>query len=92
MLIVSLANTRGGKAGRGKNKTSTVRVMELGSGGFGRIMKQFRYKVADAAGYVVAFNKAQSFIRKYQQAEARKKFTGVAGFNYGLFKGESDEK
>jgi len=85
MLIISSANTRGGKAGRGKNKTSTVRVMELDISGFGRIVAQYRYKVSDPATYVVAFNKAQSFIRK-------NKPKGVKGFNYGLFGKENNEQ
>ena len=57
LYIINQARTTGGKAGKGRNKTSTIRVLEDN-----RILKQFRFKVGDFSNRDVAIRKAVSFI------------------------------
>lgn len=53
----------GGKAGLGRNKTSTIQVVEYnGSGYF--IKKAFRYDTVSQASKLKAIQKAQNFISK----------------------------
>lgn len=50
----------GGKAGRGRNKTATIRVIE--NVGVWIIKKQFRFTVIDILGRSKAIDKAKKFI------------------------------
>ncbi len=56
---IKLANQTGGKAGRGRNKTSTVQVF-CGS----CIVKQFRFSMIDHESYKAAMMKAKHYIGK----------------------------
>ena len=53
----------GGKAGKGKNVTSSLQVIKRDANGF-RILKQFRYKVADRNSWKKAREKALVFIQE----------------------------
>lgn len=53
----------GGKAGKGKNKTSTVRVMDENN----CIIKSFRYQTNKADSYHRAWNKAVNYILANKQ-------------------------
>jgi hypothetical protein len=63
-LGINGARPSGGKAGKGHNKTSTVRVMDSGGPGFWRIIKRFRYNVGSAKSYIDAMEKARKYIRE----------------------------
>jgi len=62
------ANTRGGKAGHGKNKTTTLQVREPSPGGF-LLKKQIRYTTDKAK----AIQKAKDFIDTLEAALLRSK-------------------
>lgn len=56
------ANQRGGKAGRGHNKTTTLQVREPTSGDGYLLKKQIRYRVGDGHGYGGALHKAKLWV------------------------------
>lgn len=57
---VAFSQPTGGKAGRGKSKTSTVQVREVALQGAGFLLrKSFRYVVGDAASKKDALHKAE---------------------------------
>jgi hypothetical protein len=58
---ITTASQRGGKAGRGRNKTTTLQVREPASGGY-LLKKQIRYRVGDAHGYGGALHKAKLWV------------------------------
>ncbi len=57
MLKINYPKATGGKAGKGHNKTSTIRVLDTATN---CIVKQFRYKV----------NSGRSQIHAYVEADA----------------------
>jgi hypothetical protein len=60
--IIAESNERGGKAGRGFNKTKTLQVrQELGKGNGYLIKKQVTFTIGDAESY----NRAEDKCRKY---------------------------
>lgn len=54
----------GGKAGKGRNRTSSVQVRDKNSN---CIVKQFRFIVGNRKSWTVAINKALQFIDKELQ-------------------------
>lgn len=60
-LEVCRSDSRGGKAGRGKNKTATVQVREPIRNGW-IIKKQFRFEVGNTESYVAAEQKAWQYV------------------------------
>lgn len=50
--------TSGGKAGKGRNRTSTVQVRK-----YGFLKAQFRFLVDDVASYRAAMRKAEDFAK-----------------------------
>lgn len=58
---ISTSNQRGGKAGRGHNKTSTVQVRKPIPNGY-LLEKAYRYRVGDAHGYSNALHKAKLWV------------------------------
>jgi hypothetical protein len=62
-FTLALSNSRGGKAGTGKNKTATVQVREMLDPGHGFFLrKQVRFKVGDKASRQAAINRAKHWI------------------------------
>ena len=59
MYRVTLAQQVGDKAGRGHNKTSSVRVQE----GVGRILKRWKFFVDDPVSKVKALKKARDWVK-----------------------------
>lgn len=57
---IALASDRGGKAGKGCNKTSTVQVRWPCNGGY-TVEKQIRFRVGDDASLKKAVTKALQF-------------------------------
>lgn len=55
------ADDRGGKAGRGCNKTTTIRVCESTGTGY-CILKSFRYRGAEVGGRETAIAKAKVWV------------------------------
>ncbi len=58
---IKKANPTGGKAGKGRNKTSTVQVLYRSC-----VVKQFRYFVGDGKGFMDAWEKAIAYTKKTQ--------------------------
>lgn len=63
-LVIAESNGRGGKAGRGHNRTATIQVRQMLTGGDYLLKKQFRYKVGDRASRESAVAKARGFADK----------------------------
>lgn len=55
---IRLARQTGGKAGKGRNQTSTVQVFCDGL-----LVKQFRFRVDNMAGYGRAKEKAEAYVK-----------------------------
>jgi len=62
------AKSTGGKAGRGRNKTSTVQVFEV-IGDFGYLKKQIRFDVNDFQSHERAKEKARAWVAAQQQLQ-----------------------
>jgi hypothetical protein len=56
------SNSRGGKAGRGCNKTATIQVQEDFNATSYLMLKQIRFKVGDTAALSAAVQKAKDFV------------------------------
>lgn len=65
-LRIAQSNLRGGKAGRGRNKTATVQVREDICPGEYLLLAQFRYDVADVASIEKAVAKARKWIDEWK--------------------------
>lgn len=59
---LKFARNTGGKAGKGRNKTSTVQVVQRVGEGY-RVLKQFRFRVGDIASQRRAVDRAGAFIK-----------------------------
>lgn len=58
---IAESNDRGGKAGRGCNRTATVQVREATGSGY-LLLKQFLYTVGDSVSKAKAVEKSKAFI------------------------------
>lgn len=59
----------GGKAGKGRNETATIQVIEhLGSAGY-LIRKSFRYKRLERGSRQRALEKAEAYLRKLKSGD-----------------------
>jgi hypothetical protein len=56
---VETSNKRGGKAGRGCNRTATVQVRQPINGDAYLLLKQFRYNTNDNTSFLAALAKAE---------------------------------
>lgn len=63
LFIVHAASKSGGKAGKGRNKTSTVQVRCDSC-----VVKQFRYVVGDPASTKAAYDKAGKYAERMEAA------------------------
>lgn len=62
LIYFTDSNDRGGKAGRGKNKTATIQVCERIRVGHHFLLKQFRYTTGLIDSKEMAISKARKFI------------------------------
>lgn len=63
---IVLANQTGGKAGKGRNKTSSVRVIR-NHGKYYEIIKIIRFKVNDEKSFERAYNTAKGICWDYNR-------------------------
>lgn len=68
---ICTANQRGGKAGRGRNKTTTLQVHEPSSGG-SLVKKQFRYTVGNEHSYGGALHKAKLWVDEQSSIQSKR--------------------
>jgi len=67
VLKIKAAKSSGGKAGKGRNKTSTVQVVDIDkTSGTYKIVKQFRHPVG-GVGMITAWFKADDYIKKFKE-------------------------
>lgn len=59
---IQIANPTGGKAGKGKNKTSTVQVIDDTDTDNAFLVHSFRFKVGDMESRIRAFDKAEKWV------------------------------
>lgn len=59
---IRLAKQSGGKAGKGRNKTSTIQVVRI-SRYSGTVVKQFRFNVGELSSFIAAKTKAEEYVK-----------------------------
>ena len=64
MFLQIRRTNSGGRAGKGKNKTASIQVVDCYAFGYSKLEKQYRYTIGDKKSEESALKKAKDYIKK----------------------------
>jgi len=75
------ARPSGGKAGKGRNKTSTVQVLDDTDPDCAILLKSFRFNVGSSESHREAWDKARTYVRQRELGDIEADFEAIADAN-----------